>query len=96
MNYLLATIFAAVGITIVTWNKPLSDHLGAFYARRFLNTFDSLARFLRWDDPKNPFMGFVYRGFVIALGIIFLLFAVAALFGTNFVGPPAQADALNS
>jgi hypothetical protein len=90
MNYLLATAFAVVGVALLVWNKPLSDRFGAFYSRRFSVTFGTLAHLLAWDDPNRRFNRFMYRGFVITGGIIFLIFALAALSGTNFVGPSAQ------
>jgi hypothetical protein len=89
MNYLLAAIFAVAGIAILIWNKSLSDKLGAFYARRFALQFGRLAHVLGWDDPNKPFNRFMSRGFIITAGTIFLIFAIAALSGTNFFGPPA-------
>jgi hypothetical protein len=93
MNYLLAAAFAAIGITLLIWNKPVAEKLGAFYSRRFALTFGKLAHTLHWDDPSRPFNRFMYRGFVITGGIIFLIFAVVAFFGTNFVGPSAAQPA---
>jgi hypothetical protein len=90
MNYILATAFAVAGVSLLVWNKPLSDRFGAFYSRRFSVTFGTLAHLLAWDDPNRAFNRFMYRGFVITGGIIFLIFALAALSGTNFVGPSAQ------
>jgi hypothetical protein len=90
MNYFLATTFLIVGVALLVWNKPLSEKFGAFYSRRFSIAFGTLARLLAWDDPNKPFNKFMYRGFVITGGILFLVFALAALSGTNFVGPSAQ------
>jgi hypothetical protein len=90
MNYILATVFAAIGLALFLWNRKLAERFGAFYARRFSATFGNLSHFLRWDDPNRPFNRFMYRGFVITAGIILLIFAVAAFLGTNFVGPSAQ------
>jgi|SRR5215471_9855065 len=89
-NYIISFIFAAVGITIIIFNKSLSEKLGAFYSRRFALTFGKLAHFVRLDDPNRSFNRFLYRGFVITAGIIFLVFAIAAFGGTNFFGPSAQ------
>jgi hypothetical protein len=87
MNFLLATVFAIAGIGVLARNKSLSDKLGKFYAGRFGATFGNFAHVLGWDDPNRSFNKFVYRGFVISAGLIFLVFALAAIFGTNFVGP---------
>ena len=86
-NYIISFIFATVGITVLIFNKSLSEKLGAFYSRRFALTFGKLAHVLRLDDQSRPFNRFLYRGFVITTGIIFLVFAIAAFGGTNFVGP---------
>src|SRR6266849_10137619 len=90
MNYLLAAVFAEIGIALLIWNKSLSERFGAFYSRRFVVTFGKLAHTLRWDDPNRPFNRFMYRGFVITGGIVLLIFAFAAFTGTNFVGPSTQ------
>ena len=90
MNYPLTIIFAAAGTAVLVWNKDLSRKLGAFYSQRFVTTFGQLAFTLGWDNSSSPFNRFLYRGFVIAAGIILLIFAFAALVGTNFVGPPYQ------
>jgi hypothetical protein len=90
MNYILAALFAVVGLGLLIWNKTLSDTFSAFYVRRFAVTFGGLGRLLGWDNPNSPFNRFLYRGFVITAGIIFLLFAVAAWTGTNFMGPSPQ------
>src|ERR1700730_17974647 len=90
MNYLLAVVFGMVWICLLIWNKPLSDKFGKFYARRFASTFGGLAHFLGWDNPDKPFNRFLYRGVVVALAVILLIFAIAALTGTNFVGPSGQ------
>jgi hypothetical protein len=87
MSYLLAVVFALVGAAILVWNKPLSQHLGSFYSRRFASTFEQLAHLLKWDDPARPSNKFLYRSFVVVAGLMFLVFALAALTGTNFVGP---------
>jgi hypothetical protein len=92
MNYVLAVIFAAGGGALLVWNKPLSERFGVFYAERFSAAFGKLASVLGWDDPRRPFNRFMYRAFVITAGLILLIFAYAALSGTNFVGPPAQPD----
>ena len=88
MNY-LTVVFVLVGIGILVRNKTLAEKLGSFYAHRFSATFGGLAHFLGWDDPTRPFNKFMYRSFVITAAIIFLIFAVAAFMGTNFVGPSA-------
>jgi hypothetical protein len=90
MNYILAAVFATVGVVILICNKSLAEKLGAFYARRFNATFGKPARILGLDNPNIPFNRFMYRGFVLTAGIILLIFAVAAFFGANFVGPPTQ------
>ena len=87
MNYFVALAFAAAGISVLVWNKVLSQKLGNFYAHRFAATFGRLASTLGWDNSNRPFSRFLYRGFVITAGVILLVFAVAALMGTNFVGP---------
>jgi hypothetical protein len=87
MNYLLSAVFSVAGISILIWNRPLSEKFGAFYSRRFVDAFGKLAHLLGWDDPNKPFNIFMYRGFVITAGIILLIFAFAAFTGTNFVGP---------
>ena len=81
---------AAAGLAVLIWNKSLSEKFGAFYAHRFSLAFGRLAHFLGWDDPNKPFNKFMYRGFVITAAIILLIFAFAALTGTNFVGPSAE------
>jgi len=91
MNYLLTIVFAATGIGVLVWNKDLSRKLDDFYSRRFAATFGQLASTLGWDKSSSPFSRFLYRGFVIAAGIILLVFAFAALMGTNFMGPSSQA-----
>jgi hypothetical protein len=90
MNYILAAMFGVISVALFVWNKPLSEKFAVFYSRRFAVTFGRLAHILRWDDPNMPFNRFMYRGFVIMGGIIFLIFALAALTGTNFIGPSAQ------
>jgi hypothetical protein len=90
MSYLLATAFAVVGVTLLIWNKSLSDKFGAFYSRQFDVRFGQLANLFAWNDPNRPFNKFMYRGFIITGGIIFLIFALAAASGTNFVGPSDQ------
>jgi hypothetical protein len=95
MNYLLAIVFAVVGLGILVKNKNLAEKLGSFYARRYGATFGKPTHLLGLDNPNTTFNRFMYRGFVITAGIIFLLFAFAAFFGTNFVGPSASpADSL--
>src|SRR5215470_1930544 len=89
-NYFISLIFALVGILVLVFNKSLSEKLGVFYSHRFSMTFGKLANILGWDDPTRPFNKFPYRGFVIMAGIILIVFAVAAFFGTNFVGPSIQ------
>ena len=86
-NYLLSAVFAIAGIAVLTWNKALAEKLGAFYAHRYSATFGKLAHFLGLDDPNTPVNRFMYRGFVITMGIILLIFALAAFFGTKFIGP---------
>jgi hypothetical protein len=76
MNYLLATAFAVVGVTLLIWNKSLSDKFGAFYSRQFDVRFGQLANLFAWNDPNRPFNKFMYRGFIITGGIIFLIFAI--------------------
>jgi hypothetical protein len=90
MNYLLAVILSLIGSAILVWNKPLSQKLGSFYSQRFASTFGPLAHLLTWDDPTRPFNRFLYRSFVVVAGLIFLIFALAALTGTNFVGPSSS------
>jgi hypothetical protein len=92
MNYLLSAVLAIAGIGILIRNKTLSEKLGTFYARRYSATFGKPARVLGLDNPNTPFNKFMYRAFVITAGIILLVFAAAALFGTNFVGPSAQSS----
>jgi hypothetical protein len=92
MNYVLAVIFAMAGAALLFWNKPLSERFGAFYAERFSAAFGKLANVLGWDDPRRPFNRLMYRGFVITAGLILLIFAFAALSGTNFVGPSGESD----
>jgi hypothetical protein len=92
MNYLLAIIFAVGGITILIRNNSLSEKLEAFYARRYSANFGKLAHLLRLDDPNTRLNRFMYRRFIITAGLILLIFALAALSGTNFAGPPAQPD----
>jgi hypothetical protein len=92
MNYLLAIIFTMGGIAILIWNNSLSEKLGAFYARRYNANFGKLAHLLRLDNPNTRLNRFMYRGFIITAGLILLIFALAALSGTNFVGPSAQPD----
>jgi hypothetical protein len=82
MNYFLAAILLITGVAILIWNKPLSERLGEFYAQRFGATFGKLAHFLGWDDPTTLFNRVMYRGFVITVGIILLVFAF-----TSVVGP---------
>ena len=89
-NYLISFIFATAGITILWFNRSLAEKLGVFYSNRFSMTFGKLANLLGWDDPNRPFNRFMYRAFVITAGIIFLIFAIAAFGGTNFVGPSAS------
>ena len=86
MNYLLAVVFSFVGIGILFWNKTLADKLGAFYSRRYSETFGKSAQFLGLNNPNILFNKFMYRGFVITAGIILLVFAFAAFFGINFFG----------
>jgi hypothetical protein len=90
MTYLLSVICAISGIAILVWNKTLSEKLGGFYAQRYSAAFGKLAHFLRLDNPNTPFNRFMYRGFVITAGVIFLIYAIAAFLGTNFVGPSVQ------
>jgi hypothetical protein len=90
MNYLLSALFTVAGIAILIWNKPLSEQFGRFYSQRFASTFGKLAHILGWDDPNRAFNRFMYRGFVLTAGIILLIFALAALTGTNFAGPSAN------
>jgi hypothetical protein len=90
MNYFISFIFAVAGIAVILYNKSLSQKIGAFYSRRFNRSFGALAQILRVEDPNGPLNRFMYRGFVITTGIIFLIFALAALFGTNFVGPSSM------
>jgi hypothetical protein len=90
MNYLLAIVFTVGGVAILVWNRSLSKKLGAFYARRYSANFGKLARLLRLDDPNTRLNRFMYQGFIITAGLILLIFALAALSGTNFVGPAAQ------
>jgi hypothetical protein len=90
MNYLLSALFAVAGVSILIWNKPLSEKFGVFYSRRFASTFGTLAHILGWDDPNRPFNKFMHRGFVLTAGIILLIFALAAFTGTNFAGPSAN------
>jgi hypothetical protein len=80
MTYLLAAILATVGMGILIWNKLLSEKLGSFYSRRFSVTFGKLAHVLGWDDPTTAFNKFIYRGFVITVGIILLVFGITAFF----------------
>ena len=87
MNYLLAIVFALVGVALLLWNKPLSQKLGSFYSRRFSSTFGTLAHVLKLDDPTRLFNRVLYRSFVIVAGLIVLTFAFAGLMGTNFAGP---------
>jgi hypothetical protein len=89
-NYFISIILAIVGITVLYFNRSLSEKLGAFYSRRFAMTFGMLAHLLKWDDPNHPFTRLLYRGFVITAGIILILFAIAGFFGTNFGGPSTQ------
>jgi hypothetical protein len=81
MNYFLAAILAIAGIAILMWNKVLSEKLGVFYSQRFSATFGKLAHALGWDDPTTLLNKFMYRGFVITVGIILLVFAFAVFFG---------------
>lgn len=90
MNYFLAAALAIAGIAILIWNRTLAEKLGGFYARRYVATFGNIAHYLGLDNPSSALNRFMYRGFVITAGIILLIFALAALFGTNFVGPSAQ------
>jgi len=83
---LIGVVLAAVGISILIWNKPLSEKLGAFYARRYVATFGNIAHYLGLDNSSSAFNRFMFRGFVITAGIILLIFAIAAFLGTNFVG----------
>jgi hypothetical protein len=81
MSYLLAATLAIAGIAIIVRNKSLSEKLGSFYSQRFSATFGKLAHVFGWDDPTSSFNKFMYRGFVITVGIILLVFAIAAFFG---------------
>ena len=96
MNYLLALVFAIIGTGILLRNKTFAEKFGAFYSRRYSATLGKTASSLGLDNPKTPFNTFMYRGFVVTVGIILLIFAVAAFAGTNFVGPsaPQSANAL--
>ena len=89
MNYILAIVFALIGIGILFKNKTLAEKFGFFYARRFNATFGKLATSLSLDNPNTTLNKFMYRGFVLTSGVIFLIFALAAFMGTNFVGPSA-------
>jgi hypothetical protein len=90
MNYLLGLSFTVVGVVILVWNKSLSEKLGAFYARRYRASFGKVAHFFHLDDPNARLNRLMYRGFVITAGLILLIFAFAALTGTNFVGAAPQ------
>jgi hypothetical protein len=90
MNYLLASTLAIAGIAILIWNKLLSEKLGSFYSQRFSATFGKLAHALGWDDPTTPLNKFMYRGFVITVAIVLLVFAFVAFFGPISTGSAVQ------
>lgn len=81
MQYFFSALFAIVGITFLIYNRYLSEKLGLFYAKRFLETFGRLARLLKWDDSTTAFNKIFYRGFVIVAGVILLIFSFAVSFG---------------
>jgi hypothetical protein len=90
MKFLLAAILAIAGVAILVRNKSLSEKLSIFYSQRFSATFGKLAQFLGWDDPTTPLNKFMYRGFVITVGIILLVFAFTAFFGPISTGSAVQ------
>ena len=90
MDYLLAAILAIAGFAVLIWNKALSERFGIFYSQRFSATFGKLVHLLGWDDPKTPFNRFMYRGFVITVGLILLVFAFTAFVGPIYTGSAAQ------
>ena len=93
MNYLLSAVLGMAGITILVWNKTLSQKFGEFYSPRFSATFGKLAHYLGWDDPTKPFNRFMYRGFIITAGIILIILALAAFFGPIYIGSAVQLTA---
>jgi hypothetical protein len=90
MNDFFSLFFTVMGVVIMVRNKSLSEKLGAFYARRYRASFGKVTHFLRLDDQNTWLDRFMYRGFIITAGPLLLIFAFAALTGTNFVGPASR------
>lgn len=85
MNYLIAFLLAAVGLTILVRNKILATDLTYFFTKHLGITFGPLAHRLGWDNPEKPFNVFFYRFIIILIGLFLLIMALHELVGTIYL-----------
>jgi hypothetical protein len=83
---LIGVVLAAAGISILIWNKSLSNRFLQFSARRNAAAYPKLSHDLRWDDPTNPMMVWLQRLLVVILGCFLLLMSFHFFFGTIYTG----------
>ena len=85
MNYLLALIFAAAGITCFVWYKSLSKAYAEFMAKFFKVSYGGFATRMKWDDP-NTWQSMGYKLGMIGGGLFFIFLGLYLIFGTIHPG----------
>jgi hypothetical protein len=94
MHYLVATVLAVTGISVLIWSRPLAQKFGRFTAQRHRHTFGGIARTLGWDEPSKHFNIFLHRSLVIIFALFLLLMAFHSWFGTIYIGTAQTTNSL--
>lgn len=84
MNLIATVLLGAAGISCFVWIIPLSGFIGNIYSKEFHRTFGSYATIRGWDNAKRPLNRLIYICMVGVVGVVFLLGAVHAYFGTIY------------
>lgn len=81
MNFVLALISLAVGVTSLVYSKSVLRLFAEFMAKRMIEQYGDLAIKMKWDDPRT-WQSFGYRLGMIGVGLAFIAMAFVLVFGT--------------
>jgi hypothetical protein len=91
---LTGVVLATAGISILIWNKSLSNRFLQFSTRRNAAACPKSSHDMGWDEPKNPRLIRLHRLLVILAGCFLLLMAFHLFFGTIYTGSARPPDTI--